>query len=95
MDKNILQKAIDTYGTDAQQDMVIEEALELALAILKHRRAVKFQPEKIQQRRENVIEESADTKIMLEQVNIMFDCEKEVEGQVEFKINRLNERLNK
>lgn len=95
MNKEILNQAINTYGTDAQQDMVIEEALELALAILKHRRAVKFQPEKIQQRRENVIEESADTKIMLEQVNIMFDCEKEVEGQVEFKINRLNERLNK
>ena len=95
MDKNILQKAIDTYGTDAQQDMVIEEALELVLAILKHRRAVRFQPEKIQQCRENVIEESADTKIMLKQVNMMFDCEEEVQEQIGFKVNRLKERLNK
>ena len=33
-------------------------------------------------------------KIMLEQVNMMFDCEEEVEEQVEFKLKRLNERLN-
>jgi uncharacterized protein (DUF1778 family) len=95
MDKQVLQKAINTYGEDAQQDMVIEEALELALAILKHRRAVRFQPEKIQQCRENVIEESADTKIMLKQVNMMFDCEEEVQEQIDYKVNRLRERLEK
>lgn len=96
MDKNILQKAIDTYGTDAQQDMVIEEALELALAILKHRRAVREgYPSKVLSRRDNVVEESADVRIMLEQVNMMFDCEEEVQEQIEFKVNRLKERLNK
>ena len=95
MNKEILNQAINTYGTDAQQDMVIEEALELALSILKHRRAVRFQPEKIQQRRENVIEESADTRIMLEQVDMMYNCEEEVQEQIEYKINRLKARLNK
>ena len=95
MNKEVLQKAIDVYGATAQQDMVIEEALELALSILKFRRALREgNKEEILNRRDNIIEESADTKIMLEQVNMMFDCEEEVEEQTEYKINRLDERLN-
>ena len=94
MNKEILQKAIDTYGENAQQDMVIEEALELALSILKHRRAVKEgNPAKILSKRDNVVEESADTRIMLEQVDMMFDCKEEVQEQIEYKVNRLKERL--
>lgn len=94
MNKEILKKAIATYGEDAQQDMVIEEALELALAILKHRRAVKEgYPATILSRRANVVEESADTRIMLEQVDMMFGCKDEVNKQIDFKINRLKERL--
>ena len=96
MDKQILQKAINTYGEDAQQDMVIEEALELALSILKHRRAVREgNPTKILSKRDNVVEESADTRIMLEQVDMMFGCEEEVQEQIEYKVNRLRERLEK
>ena len=96
MNKEILQKAIDTYGTHNQQDMVIEEALELALAILKHRRAVKEEcsEEYIKLRRDNIVEERSDTEVMLKQVDIMFDCEEEVNKQIEFKLNRLKERLN-
>ena len=94
MDKKILKKAIDTYGEAAQQDMVIEEALELALSILKFRRATKgFDTATILKRRDNIVEESADTRIMLEQVNMMFECEDEVNKQIDFKINRLKERL--
>lgn len=40
MDKEILQKAIDTYGVNAQSDMVIEEMSELTKEILKLRRVV-------------------------------------------------------
>ena len=94
MDKKIINKAIDTYGGAAQQDMVIEEALELALSILKFRRATKgFDTATILKRRDNIVEESADTRIMLEQVNMMFECEDEVNEQIDFKINRLKERL--
>lgn len=94
MDKKVLQKAINTYGASAQQDMVIEEALELALSILKFRRASKgFDTNTILKRKDNIIEESADTRIMLEQVNMMFECEDEVNKQIEYKINRLKERL--
>lgn len=94
MNREILQKAINTYGETAQQDMVIEEALELALSILKFRRAAKgFDTNTILKRRDNIIEESADTRIMLEQVNMMFECEDEVNKKIEYKINRLKERL--
>jgi len=87
MDKGTLQRAINTYGKDAQSDMVIEEALELALAILKHRRAIRCNcsEEHIKLRKDNVVEECADTRIMLEQVNMMFDCEKDVDQQIELR----------
>ena len=95
MDKEILKKAIDVYGATAQQDMVIEEALELALSILKFRRALRAEnTEEILNRRDNIIEENADTRIMLEQVDMMFNCEEEVQEQIEYKINRLKARLN-
>lgn len=95
MDKEILKKAIDVYGATAQQDMVIEEALELALSILKFRRALRVEnTEEILNRRDNIVEESADTRIMLEQVDMMFNCEEEVQEQIEYKINRLKARLN-
>lgn len=95
MDKEILKKAIDVYGATAQQDMVIEEALELALSILKFRRALRAEnTEEILNRRDNIVEESADTRIMLEQVDMMFNCEEEVQEQIEYKVNRLKARLN-
>lgn len=95
MDKEILKKAIDVYGATAQQDMVIEEALELALSIMKYRRALRAEnTEEILNRKDNIIEESADTRIMLEQVDMMFNCEEEVQEQIEYKINRLKARLN-
>lgn len=94
-DKDVLQKAIDTYGEEAQQDMAIEEALELALAILKHRRAKreKHTEDYIIRRKNNIIEESADVKVMIKQLEMMFDCKDEVEEQVKFKVYRLKKRL--
>lgn len=95
MDKEILQRAIDTYGAESQKDMIIEEALELALAILKHRRSVREEktPGQIEKWRDNIVEERTDVGIMLEQVDIMFDCKDEVEEIQAYKINRLKERL--
>lgn len=75
--------------------MIIEEALELALAILKHRRSVREEktPEQIEKWRDNIVEERTDVGIMLEQADIMFDCKDEVEEIQTYKINRLKERL--
>lgn len=90
-----LRNAIEKYGTDTQQDMVIEEALELALGILKHRRSIKEEAPEwyIKRWRDNIVEERADTEIMLRQVDIMFDCEEEAKEQIDYKINRLEERM--
>lgn len=94
MDKEVLQKAINKYGASKQMDMCIEEMSELTKAICKIKRELAseegFTKEETQN---NLYEEIADVSIMLEQVNMMFECEDEVNKQIEYKINRLKERL--
>jgi NTP pyrophosphatase (non-canonical NTP hydrolase) len=89
IDDKILDKAIETWGIDAQLEMVIEECLELALALqkLKRLRGDMTQKEK------NVIDEIADVKIMIKQAEKIFGSEP-VNERVDFKMNRLNERLS-
>lgn len=59
MEEDVIQKAIDTYGKDAQLWMVIEEMSELSKEICKFKRG-----------KDNFLEiadEMADVYIMLEQ----------------------------
>lgn len=101
MNKEILQKAIDTYGEEAQQDMFIEESSELTKAILKYRRLMAMAEKNIYEdystevmlSLKEIEGEIADVYITLKQLVMMFDCGKEVEQQIEFKMERLNERL--
>ena len=81
----ILQKAIDTYGADAQEWMAIEEMSELAKEICKNKRG--------KDNREEIADEIADVKIMLAQLEMIFGVQKEVEKHYETKIDRLNQRL--
>lgn len=78
---------IDTYGTQPQVDMALEETAELQKALLKHRR----KPSK--ETRIDIIDEIADVQIMLEQLKIIYSCSKDVEERVDFKINRQIERI--
>ncbi len=102
MEKNILRKAIDTYGEQAQEDMFIEESAELIKAILKYRRLEARTLKNLNEDYSaeimvllgNIAEEIADCLITIEQLKMIFNCEDEVKEQVEFKINRLKERLN-
>ena len=77
----IMRKAIETYGEEAQTDMVIEEMSELTKALLKYRRAMKspaaYDYEKI---KSNIAEEIADVEIMLAQCKMIFECSAEVEN---------------
>jgi NTP pyrophosphatase (non-canonical NTP hydrolase) len=84
----ILDKAIQRWGIDAQLEMVIEECLELALALQKLKRQRGNHAEKVA----NVIDEIADVKIMIRQAEMIFGQDK-VSERVEFKIKRLIERL--
>lgn len=81
----ILQKAIDTYGAEAQEWMVIEEMSELAKEICKNKRG--------KDNRNEIAEEIADVKIMLAQLEMIFGIQSEVGKHYEAKIDRLNQRL--
>ena len=103
MDLEVLKQAINTYGEFNQMNMAIEEMSELTKAICKLRRAsdelrnANFMFEKLKiiaVERKNIVEEMADCLIMLEQLKMIFNCEDEVNEQIDFKINRLKERLN-
>ena len=79
IDKKLLEQA--------QREMVVEEALELGLAVMKLRRSGK--PE---ERMEAAIDEVADMKIMVAQSEILFNKEA-IDKRVEFKMDRLRKRV--
>lgn len=93
MDKEVLQKAIDTYGINAQLDMCIEEMSELTKAICKYKRIYSTVGNVMTADiYDNVCEETADVLIMIEQMQMMFDSHN-IEQQAEHKVKRLAERL--
>lgn len=82
-----LIRIIDEYGSDKQQNIAIEECSELIKAICKYKRTLDHV--------EDIVDEIADVKIMLAQLEIIFDCSGAVEDRVEYKINRQLERIEK
>ena len=86
--KTLYQKAIDTWGDRAQLEMAQEEATELALAI---RRLIRGKENAITE----LVSEIADVEIMIEQIKFMNPhCVMAIEDEKDFKLNRLNDRLN-
>ena len=81
--KEILKKAIQTYGEEAQEKVAIEECSELIQAICHKHRG----------REHNIAEEIADVKIMLEQLELINDCSKQVNNIFAVKLLRLEKRL--
>lgn len=82
----VLIKAIDTYGKNAQLDMVIEEMSELTKEICKFKRG--------KLNKEHLAEEMADVYIMLEQLHYIAGVKVEVILQYrQIKIERLKNRL--
>ena len=90
MDRKILRKAIDTYGTEAQMMQCIEEMAELIQAINKYFRA--NTDEEMAKAYISVIEEISDVQIMLEQMRLLFG-DKAVDEQITAKLGRLEKRL--
>lgn len=85
-EKELLQIAIGLYGRQAQIDVAVEECAELINAIQKHRRGRVGDKE--------VIDEIADVRIMTEQLAIIFG-EEEVEARRQFKLARLQSRMER
>ena len=82
--EKILGNAVQTWGKEAQTDMMIEEMAELTKEILNERRG----------REHNIAEEMADVQIMLAQMEIIFQNSKEVGRIFWEKVARLDRRLH-
>lgn len=82
-ENEIFKSAVHWWGKEAQTDMMIEEMAELTKAILNERRG----------RDHNIAEEMADVKIMLAQMEIIFQNAGEVEQKFREKVARLDRRL--
>lgn len=89
IDNNLLNKAIEMWGNDAQLEMIIEECIELALAIQRLKRKKGDSEQKIA----DVIDEIADVKIMVRQGELIFGSEA-VNERVDFKMKRLVKKLS-
>lgn len=84
--RKLYQKAIKKWGTELQLDMMIEECAELIQAIIHFKRNRKAVAE--------IISEIADVKIMIEQMEEIFD-KVSIEGIVQIKLERLNKMIEK
>lgn len=91
MRPEVLQQAIDTYGSRAQEEMAIEEMSELTKAIVKRHRA-KDKPG-YDKAMSSIAEEMADVIIMLTQLLMFYGNRKDVQRAVDEKVKRLAGRL--
>ena len=82
----VLERALNTYGSTAQITMVFEEMSELQKELCKYLRGDgSFK---------NIAEEIADVEIMLEQMKILFYCAFDVLVARRRKVQRLEKRLD-
>ena len=88
--KAVCKAAVHTYGKEHQKLIAIEEMSELTKALCKDTRY----PETTAVL-DNVAEEIADVRIMLDQLEYIFDCSAKVEEYRKRKIYRLVDRINK
>lgn len=83
--KQILLKALETWGPEAQTLMVFEEMAELQKELCKHARG--------KDNRLAIAEEIADVTIMLEQMILLHNCADDVFRIIAEKLARLEKRL--
>lgn len=81
----VYRAAIEKWGIDAQEWMVVEEMGELQRALGKLRRRKISMAE--------VVDEIADVQIMLEQLQIMLGCEEPVRRRIDKKVLRLEKMI--
>lgn len=96
--KEVLQKAINTYGVKNQMIKTVEELSELSQALCKSLVRLNYTKEKTSleddlKSVDNIFKEMADVEIMLEQCKIMFQCDKEVNRWKQKKIERFERRM--
>jgi len=94
---NIYKKAVNTFGIDAQINLLVEELSELIFAIQKSKRNGNIcgnpitEQEKID-RYNNICEEISDVQLMLNQMKYIYD-KKKINKYYKEKKKRLKRRL--
>jgi hypothetical protein len=93
--ERIFDKAIDTWGIRAQEDMMIEECSELIQSLCKlHRTRREGNDIQFDEAVQNVREELADVFIMWQQMEKVFNNSENDIGKIYLrKMERLRERL--
>ena len=89
-ERNVLYKRIfEKYGTKIQLVIAMEEMSELTKELSKTIRCYN--------RRNSIIEEIADVRIVIEELELIFDCHDEVCKQIDYKLSdaRTEERIVK
>lgn len=93
----VFNTAISEFGSDHQQMIACEECSELIKAITKYLRLQKSgeqDPEEWIERRDNIIEEITDVRIMIDQLIIIHKIgEDELRNARQSKVERLAERI--
>lgn len=81
----ILKKALQHYGANSQRIVAIEEMSELTKELCKVSRG--------EENDAHIAEEIADVRIMLDQMEILFDCAGAAAAYQAAKVERLRKRL--
>lgn len=93
--REVLQKAIDTYGETNQMRQCIEEMSELTKAICKKERTMNREDsteQELADRWADLIDETADVYVMIWQMTMILG-EESVAEMIDYKIKRLQKRL--
>lgn len=88
----LLKQAIDTYGRQAQVDMMLEEMSELTKALLKERRVPPLPVSGLEHAILSIREEMADVQIVLDQMKQIYGDTSAIEEE---KLQRLKGRLGR
>lgn len=83
--ENVLKDAIDFFGEDMQINVAIEELSELIKELCKHKRGCG--------NKMHIAEEMADVKIILEELEIIFNNKNRVKMWYEDKVKRLERNI--
>ena len=93
-DRNkVYRKAILRFGHNLQMLMAVEEMSELTKEIVKLFRKYNEKVKPDQMEKAGLIEEIADVRIKVEQLEEMFQCKGQVDLAMEIKISRLKRRI--
>lgn len=94
IETKLLQQAIEKWGANSQIEMIIEECAELILILQKLKRNYGKDFAYNEELLTSVCGEVADVTIMTEQAKLLFDKEI-IQARIDYKMNRLKERLEK